>query len=60
MAATQNTIAVTNKEYATSALPISGGNVDWTVATRNRAVIATTRMPMPESGLLEAPIRPAM
>ena len=45
---------------ATSALPESTGRSDFTPATSNSAAMITTRMPMPESGLLDEPISPAM
>src|SRR5438132_2660736 len=45
---------------AISALPASGDTYGFTPNTSSSAAPITTKMPMPDSGLLEEPIRPAM
>ena len=57
--ATPNTIAVTNRANATSALeasPLTPGKSK----ARISEMPTTARMPTPEMGLLDAPIRPAI
>ena len=59
MVATPKMIAVTNKAKATSALvssPLASGKS----AARISEMPTTDRMPTPEIGLFDAPIRPAM
>ena len=53
-----NTIAAVNSVNATSA-GVCDGLPPWSAATSSAAVIAT-RMPTPEIGEFDAPIRPAM
>ena len=60
MAAAQNTTEVTNSAKATSAGPASAGTNGFTTNTSSRAAPITTRIPTPDKGLLEAPMRPAM
>src|SRR5438094_3484293 len=45
---------------AISDLPASGDTYGFTPSTRSNAAPITTRIPMPESGLFEEPIKPAM
>ena len=59
MVATPNTTAVTNKAKATSdfdASPLACGKS----SARISEIPSTDRMPTPEIGLFDAPIRPAM
>ncbi len=60
MAAAANTTAVTNSAKATSACWPLAGTLACTLKTSSRAAPMTTRIPIPESGLLEEPISPAM
>ncbi len=60
MVATANTIAVTNSAKATSDFSPLTGTLARRPSTSSSAAPITTRMPMPESGLLEEPISPAM
>jgi hypothetical protein len=60
IAATVNTTAVTNSANATSPFSCPGSSSGLMPNTSSSAAPITTRMPMPDSGLLEEPIRPAM
>ncbi len=60
MAATANTTAVTNSAKATSACWPLAATFDCTPNTSSSAAPITTRMPMPESGLFDEPMSPAM
>ena len=60
IAATLKTTAVVKSAKAISALIASGPTYGFTPRTRSNAAPITTRIPMPESGLLDEPISPAM
>jgi hypothetical protein len=55
-----NTTEVRNSANAVSALPASGPAAAFTPTTRKIAATSTARMPTPDSGLFDEPIRPAM
>src|ERR1700730_17918200 len=58
IAATLKTTAVVNSANAINALTVSGPTYGLTPMTSNNAAPITTRIPMPESGLLEEPNNP--
>ena len=58
--ATANTTAVTNSAKATSACWALAGRSERTPTTSSSAAPITARMPMPESGLFDEPMSPAM
>ena len=60
IAATLKMTAVVKRANAIRALFASGETYGFTPRTSSNAAPITTRMPMPESGLLDEPIKPAM
>ncbi len=60
IAATVNTTDVTSKANATSPFSLPGAISGLMPNTSSSAAPMTTRMPMPDSGLFDDPIRPAM
>ena len=60
IAAAANTIEVMNSANATSAFSLLAGSCERRPSTSSSAALITTMMPMPDSGLFDEPIRPAM
>src|SRR6266567_5187610 len=60
IAATLKITAVVKSANAINALPESGDTYGFTPITSSNAAPITTSIPIPDSGLLEEPIRPAM
>src|SRR5438876_9511032 len=60
IAATLKITAVVKSAKAIRDLPASGDTYGFTPNTRSNAAPITTKMPMPDNGLLDEPIKPAM
>ena len=60
IAATLKITAVVKSANAISDLPASADTYGFMPNTSSKAAPMTTRMPMPDNGLLDEPIKPAM